>query len=381
MKRYLGAVGLAAMLSGQALAGGLQPLQMVRSLQRVQDRIADGDHAALPMQRKLLGIIDERLRAARPEEFDDPRNFHALLVYGASGGNPATLDMAVSRLALEGTERTLGDGVVRYARGDFSGAREILRDVEPLGVNGELSAPLALVIGSLLVQENPSGALRLFDEARLLSPGTLIEEAALRRTIAVSATLHDLDRFALAASQYVRRFLHSPYASQFAEAFVSAIITLHEEVDLELIEEVAAEMNAEQAHVIYLRIARQSAIEGHERLLAFASRNAEKYVAGEPEESDPRAVLYANVASVTSQNAGDVLETLKGIDVRRLSANDRRLLKAATEIAERVVARPVSLETMAQEEPPPADAGNTAFVAETLERLQAIDALLQEETR
>ncbi len=32
----------------------LPPYQMVRSLQLVQDRIAAGDHAALPIQRKLL---------------------------------------------------------------------------------------------------------------------------------------------------------------------------------------------------------------------------------------------------------------------------------------------------------------------------------------
>ena len=37
-----------------------QPYQMVRSLQLVQDRIAGGDHAALPMQRKLLEMIDAR---------------------------------------------------------------------------------------------------------------------------------------------------------------------------------------------------------------------------------------------------------------------------------------------------------------------------------
>ena len=35
---------------------------MVRSLQLVQDRIASGDHAALPMQRKLLEMIDKRFR-------------------------------------------------------------------------------------------------------------------------------------------------------------------------------------------------------------------------------------------------------------------------------------------------------------------------------
>ena len=50
-------------------AGGggrqLQPFQMVRSLELVQDRIAGGDHAALPMQRKLLEMIDARFAQGR----------------------------------------------------------------------------------------------------------------------------------------------------------------------------------------------------------------------------------------------------------------------------------------------------------------------------
>ena len=59
----------------------LEPYQMVRSLELVQDRIAAGDEAALPMQRKLLEMIDAKLLATPPAGFEDPRNFDALLVY------------------------------------------------------------------------------------------------------------------------------------------------------------------------------------------------------------------------------------------------------------------------------------------------------------
>ena len=61
-------VGLALAASlppaiGHAAGGdSLEPFQLVRSLQLVQDRLANGDHAALPMQRKLLEMIDAKLR-------------------------------------------------------------------------------------------------------------------------------------------------------------------------------------------------------------------------------------------------------------------------------------------------------------------------------
>ena len=63
---------------GSALASStLQPFQMIRSLQLVQDRIANGDHAALPMQRKLLEMIDERLRNGTVDDLAEPRNLSA----------------------------------------------------------------------------------------------------------------------------------------------------------------------------------------------------------------------------------------------------------------------------------------------------------------
>ena len=46
----------------------------------------------MPMQAKLLEMTDARLREADAEDFKDPKNFRALLVYGMSGGNPATVE-------------------------------------------------------------------------------------------------------------------------------------------------------------------------------------------------------------------------------------------------------------------------------------------------
>ncbi|TIP53397.1 MAG: chemotaxis protein MotC, partial [Mesorhizobium sp.] len=72
---------------------------------------------------------------------------------------------------------------------------------------------LALVKGSLLAADDPAQALTLLDEARLLSPGTLVEEAALRRSVGIAAAQGDAARFALASTQYVASYLYSPYAS------------------------------------------------------------------------------------------------------------------------------------------------------------------------
>ncbi|MGT2464327.1 hypothetical protein ACVOMV_00160 [Mesorhizobium atlanticum] len=97
-----GAIALLLLATGATSAAfaqdALQPYrQLVRSLQLIQDRIAGGDHAALPMQAKLLEMIDARIRDANAEDFKEPKNFRALLVYGMSGGNPVTVATAASR--------------------------------------------------------------------------------------------------------------------------------------------------------------------------------------------------------------------------------------------------------------------------------------------
>lgn len=345
-------------LDAGAEAASMQPYQMVRSLQRVQDRIADGDHAALPMQQKLLGIIDNRMRKAAPDDFSDPRNLQALLIYGLSGGNPKTLELLFSKLSLNADESRLGNAIVRYAMGDFAAARSVLQELDPKSLPPEVGPPIALVSATVTARDNPLFAIRMLDEARLLSPGTLIEEAALRRSIPLAAALGDTERLARASEQYVRRFLRSPYATQFVDTFVAAVVELHDTVDPGMVDEVTAQMSSEQARIVYLRLARKSAIEGYGRLLAFASQKAMAHGEDADGESDPRAVLYANMASVSSDNVDDVLAALNGIERDRLSSADRELLDAATAIAKAVLDEPRHTSAVTPPpEPTPAEAG------------------------
>ena len=314
---------------------------MVRSLQLVQDRIASGDDAALPMQRKLLEMIDQRLRSADSHDFVDGRNYQAMLVYAMSGGNPATIDALLAKLHLDETNRALGVGILGYLHGDPQTSREALAVVDPLTQPPELGAFLALVKGSITAAEDPAAAQKMFDEARLLSPGTLVEEAALRRSIALGSETRDTAQFLFSCSQYVRRFLQSPYASQFAEAFVAGVVALHTTIDLAAIEDIVAGMEPEQQKVIYLRLARRAAIEGIPALTEYASAKADAVrIDGVVSGNDPRALLYSSLAAITSGTVDETIRKLKGIDRSRLSESDKQLLAAAEAIANEVTAAP-----------------------------------------
>lgn len=323
-----------------ASGSGLQPYQMSRSLQLVQDRIADGDHAAMPMQTRLIEMIDERLRHASSDMFEDERNFDALLIYGMSGGNPATFEAVLSRLELDEEREYLANGVKHYSAGNMAAARDAFAELELDKWSPAVAGFAALVKGSVIVSNEPELAVRYFDQARLLAPGTLVEEAALRRAIAVHASSQDSDRFMLAASQYARRFLRSPYASQYAQDLVSGISAMFDHIDRSKIEDTLAWMTNEQAQTIYLRLARQAAIDGHDSMLEFASAKARQISGTESGGNDVRSLLYSSIASVTSDTVDSVVYQLRQIDRGRLSAGDRELLEAAEAIAAEVIARP-----------------------------------------
>lgn len=335
-----GIVALSAALPAAAAdtPAGLEPYQIVRSLELVQDRLAGGDHASQPMQRKLLEMIDKRFATKEGARFENELNRRALLVYAMSGGNPVTVEAALGRLGRDDPSRKLGQSILFYVNGKPKQAIDAFASIEPMAYSPDIAMYLALVKGSMLSESEPAKALALLDRARLLAPGTLVEEAALRRSIAVATRLGDVTRFQRLSEQYVRAYLHSPYASQFADTFVAGIVTLHATIDRQAVVDIAALMEPEQEKVIYLRIARRAAIDGLIEFAAFAATHAESV------EDDPRAELYSGLSSMTSASVEDVLDRLSKIDRGRLSESDRQLLDAASAVAREMTVAPARLE-------------------------------------
>jgi chemotaxis protein MotC len=59
----------------------------------------------------------------------------------------------------------------------------MLKDVKPRAIPSSMSGHIALVQGRCLPHSDAPAAIERLDDARLLLPGTLVEEAALRREI------------------------------------------------------------------------------------------------------------------------------------------------------------------------------------------------------
>src|SRR5690606_11519516 len=117
-------------------------------------------------------------------------------------------------------------GALAYVEGQEDEARRLLQPVSPRALAPGLGGQIALVKAALLVRDQPAAAMEMLALARLLMPGTLVEEAWLRREIFVGSQLGDLDRFEALAERYMRRFRHSVYAGDFQQRFAAALTRL-----------------------------------------------------------------------------------------------------------------------------------------------------------
>src|SRR5208337_5212645 len=82
----------------------------------------------------------------------------------------------------------------------------------------------------LMIRRPPRSTLfptrRSSDLSRLLAPGGLVEEAALRREITLLAEAKDVRRVAMLTRQYSTRFAASLYAADFFRELAGAIARL-----------------------------------------------------------------------------------------------------------------------------------------------------------
>jgi chemotaxis protein MotC len=384
-------------------ADDLEPYKMIRSLQFIQDSIVLGDHSANEMQRFLLKTLDQRLRTIGPEAFKDTRNVDAVFMFAMSGGNPQTLEYLASRDIEGDFDIRLTRVLRRYLQGQGVSVLPAFDELVKEYTASDVGPYLALVAGNTTAGVEPQKALTYFDQARLLAPGTNLEEAALRRSLAITLHLSDYPRSIDIAGKYVRRFLYSPYASQFVDMFVQLVVDGDGKITRDQWTDVVAMMDDERAKELYMRVARRAVLAGKQDLARDAAARAEQL--GPATANDGKSVsrLYGDLANVSTAKGNDMAESLSRIPDEALSERDKMLRDAARNIAEQIVmpvapasagaAAPVTDSAMtsavvpaAETQPgdPPAiqpDTNFRSYVDSNRSKLKQIDEMLKGEIR
>ena len=335
------AVGMFVPAGARAEGPDNLPLyKMLRSLEFIQDSVVAGDSSAGEMQRFMLATIDERLRNADKAVFDDERNVNAAMIYTMSGGNPATLEYLMSRDVNGNFDNRVADVLRKYLNGKGLLVVNTLADIAREYRDKPIGPYLALVAGNVMSGKNAKAALTLYDWARLTAPGTIVEESALRRSLALCADAGMVPSGLEYARRYTRRFLHSPYASQFADLFVQLVVDHNTDVKQQDIVDILSFMDPAKQREIYLRMARRAAIAGKSDLATLAAGRAQAISNDGGDAFGALAGFYGGVAAVSTPGLESAVTNLDQMPAGELNERDRALRDAAKAVAQEILRAP-----------------------------------------
>ena len=359
------------------------PVQMVRTLHLMQDQIATGSTEAHIGQRGLLGVLDIRFMELAPEVWQDGKNVHAAVLFVLSGGNPGLLRklLELGSSAVTENDRPLVEGALAYVEGREETAYNALVSLDPRIFPPTMSAQLALVQSALVVRKDPAKSDELLDFVRLQAPGTLLEEAALRRQVFVASQTDRIEKFQSLATDYLRRFRHSVYAGNFRQRLASALTRIDFGQDKSRFDGFVAmmqELEPEARRDLYLLAARASVDQGYTKSARLLAEKAQELVKGDP-SSAARARLYRAASMITSpESIKAAAEELRQLDRSSLPASDVALLDSAIALAIHIQTMPGAPAALAgKEKPLPSKAAvektaDLTIQAQGLEQLQAL---------
>ncbi|MBA1154724.1 chemotaxis protein MotC [Microvirga mediterraneensis] len=317
------------------------PVQLVRTLHLMQDQIAVGSMEAHVAQRGLLGILDDRFMNLEPETWQTSKNVQAAVSFVLSGGNPAILRklLELGSSVIGESERPLVEGALAYVEGREDAAQSALASVDPRSLPPMLGAQLALTQSALVVRKNAAKSDELLDFARLQAPGTLLEEAALRRQVFVASQTGKMEKFQSLATDYLRRYRHSIYAGNFRQRLAAALTRIDfgkEASRFDGLVAMMSELEPEARRDLYLLASRSSIEQGFTTSAQLLADKAGE-LAGSDQASGTRAKLYRAASLITSPQFIDgAVNDLRSIDRSNLAANDLSLLDSALAMADQI---------------------------------------------
>jgi chemotaxis protein MotC len=312
-----------------------QPYQLVRTLERVQDRIASGNFDAHGFQRRFITEIGDKMLAAPDSVWQESKNVRSAIVYVLSGGDPRILQKLVKLENLPDIPPTLISGILAYSEGRNREALKLLSDIDHRSFDTRTGGHLALAKAMVFAPEDAAKSLSFLDDARLLCPGTLVEEAALRRQVLLLGSIEDFTRFEMLAFEYLRRFGRSVYAGNFSRGFAVAVTSGKMSTDPALMERLQTlldELGDDSRRRLYMAIAEEGVSRARVELVRLAADKI-AYLIPDGSRESVRLQLYKAAALVVTNEYDFAIARLNTLDRSKLGRTDLQLLDQALAIA------------------------------------------------
>ncbi|HEV7480275.1 MAG TPA: hypothetical protein VGO05_08345, partial [Roseiarcus sp.] len=333
--RMLALAAFAVLAPAAALADTLKISDLVDELRAIQFKVAQGDKAAYPAQLNQLKTIGAAIAAASPDTWKNKREADSLIIYILSGGSLADIGPLLKGDALIESERPLARGALAYVTNHEADAIPLLREADLTALDARLAGEVAFARSVLETKRDAKAAVDLLDWARLLAPGGLVEEAALRREIALLAEAKDMSRLTVLTRQYVTRFGASLYAADFLRDLAGAVGRLglaDDPANYKLLSSALATLPPDDRREFLLNLAKSGMVSG--RFVAAASAATEALESSKTDSPEAmRARLYLAASRLFSDAYDAALADLRTLPAAKLDRADASLLAAARRVA------------------------------------------------
>lgn len=200
-----------------------QPHEMIRVLMMIQQKAVDGDRRAFEEQRLFLQNAGSNFLRADRKVWRDKRNVAAAAIYLFFGGLSSPIRELSARGFFAKGDRDLIDGALAFSEGRAAEALQHLAKIDTQKTSPVLAAPLMFTTASLYLFTNHARAHRLFDLVRLIAPGSIFEESALRRQVFLLDHTISFSKVVALVQRYERGFGKSPYANVFRKKIQQSI--------------------------------------------------------------------------------------------------------------------------------------------------------------
>ena len=335
----------AGMKSPAGAGASLEPYKYTLALHKLQDQIIAGDKLAHEAQREMLVYMAGDFAKVKVSDWQKKNNAEALLIYILSGGHPAIVEKLLSIKNQPNLPDGALAGALEFVFGNFSAAKKLLKPVNPEDMSITAGSQIALVKATLYAKDDYKKAFNLLAKVRLWKPGTLLEEAALRRALSLAAEKKKPDLFLKWSSQYVRRFSKSFYLPDFMSKFSYYVTRLDFAAQPELTQKIVRVLDfltENQQASIYLTVARAGVVEGKNVQAQFMARKALGLLKQMPSYS-ARAKLYLASSQVATKKRAEAIVLLSSVDRALLEKQDQKIYDAAGLMIAIIQKKPPSL--------------------------------------
>jgi chemotaxis protein MotC len=304
-----------------------EPDTMMKALHQVQENLAYGDAAAASMQTEILARLElELAKPARTEQERAVRD-QAIVGFALSGGNADVSRKLLSQIAKDSAYYQIGQTVTSYASTDMKETSRLFGMIDTQSIPAGLAPYVALARGTAALSSDVNAAIQNFEAVRLNAPGTLLEEVALRRLVALGLTQHDKSTFKSASNLYLRRYLSSPYAGQFVETYANGLVQLLDDEDIDAALKLLDGLSSANRYPLFSRLMTICAYNGRLGVLRQITTNLTIGIADRKSPLGAKSEFYEFVSNVKSLDSSEKL-TLAEQRVLKLPDIEDDLIRA-----------------------------------------------------